>query len=700
MIWPAFINTALLGGLVAIGIPVLIHLMLKTKQRRMKFSTLRFFDFLDEEAVRSRKLRHWLLLLLRLLLILLLVLAFARPFLGAGVGAANNRRIPQAVFLLDRSLSLSARDAEGVRWERARTALRKILNGLPREARVSVIGCGGTAEFLAEPGPAAAALKALDSAKPTLAAGDLGDGFQLAARLFATDSARYSNTVYVVSDLQRSSSRKVGNVPLPPEVKVELVNIGDIHTPNVAVAEVQLAVASGQTSAVMVANFDAEDTGPLKVRLLVDGKEAAARDLQLRAAALTNLDFTLPRLSPGWHSAEIRVDGDDALAADNLRYQAIYAPPPLAVLVVEPRQGVKVYQEESFFVMSALDPWFGQTNAGMAGFTVEKTSPDELPRKLALAQGKSKYALVVAPGLKRWPSGASTALQTYLQAGGGLLLFLGEGVSANHYQTELGALVPGKLGVSESATDLDWRLWEFDKRSQVFAPFRQPNSGNLSVARFNRRFTLQTQEGDQVLARFQDGVPAILARVSGKGRVMLVNSTADTAWNDWPKHKTFLPWLHCAARYLCGRGAENEGARSAPLLAGMESSLSLGPEFKKAALRLTSPDGVEKPLTADDQGVLHDLDLAAPGFYKVRDAQGAEVRRLAVNVPTDESDLAAFAPADFEARLKRADNATPLAAAGLLLGGDAGHREFWRLLLLAGLLLMLAETILGNRTVP
>jgi hypothetical protein len=690
----------MLGGLVAAGIPVLIHLLLKTKQRKMRFSTLRFFDFLDQESVRSRKLRHWLLLLLRLILLVLLVLVFARPFLGDRAGAAAGHRTPQVVFLLDRSLSMEARDPEGVRWERARAAIRKSLSSLPREARVALIACGGTAEFLAEPGPAAEALKALEAAKQTPSAGELGDGFQLAARLFASDGARYSNTLCVVSDLQRASSRKVGNFPLPPEVAVEVVNVGDALAPNVAVTEMQLATASGQTSAVMVANFSDEDAGPFQARLLVDGKEAQAREIQVRGAAVTNVDFSLPRLTPGWHGAEVRVESKDALAADNVRFQAIYAPPPLPVLVVEPRRGVKVYQEESFFVVSALDPWFGLTNATGAGFAVEKAGPDDLARKLAVTGGKYPYELVVVPGLKQWPAGAAAALQAYVQAGGGLLLFLGDGVSANHYQTELGPLLPTRLGAMETAKDMDWRLWEFERRSPVFAPFRLPNSGNLAVARFTQRSALELQEGDQVLARFQDGVPAMVARTVGRGRVVLMNSSADAAWNDWPKHKTFVPWLHCAARFLAGRAAETEAARPAPLFCGMDTSLALGPEYKLGALRLVRPDGTEARVVADDQGAVHDLDLAMPGVYSLRQVQGAEVRRLAVNVPSSESDLAAFTAAEFQSRIAHADTASPAMAASLILGGDAGHREFWRLLLLSVLLLMLVETILSNRTVP
>lgn len=700
MLWPSFLNAALLGGLVAVGIPILIHLMLKTRQRRMKFSTLRFFDFLDEEAVRSRKLRHWLLLLLRLFIIVLLVFAFARPFLGNDSLLAGKQRPQVVIFLLDRSLSLTTRDAEGVRWERTRAAARKLLYTLPRDAKVGIVACGGHAEWLAQPGPATDALKVLDTTQPLMTGGDLGDALSLAARFFASQGAQASNTLFVMGDFQRTSARRVAEAFMPPNVRVEWFSAGEAHTPNLAVTELNLGAAIGQTSAVMVANFDEEDHGPVTTRLLVDGKALLSRTLCLSAGARSNLDITLPPLPPGWHSLSLRLEYDDPLPADNVRYQALYVPPPVPVLLVEPKTGAKVYQQETFFIRTALDPNFGDTNSGLAGFAVDTTPPDEINRHLMTGNAYGTYALVIVPALKRWPAGTSAALLAHVEKGGGLLLFAGEGLSVNHYTAELGPLLPGHLGASETAADLDWRIWEWDKRSPIFAPFRQPNSGSPSVARFFKRLNLQPREEDQVLARFQDGQTAMLLRSVGRGRVMFFNATADVQWHDWPRHKTFVPWLHSTARFLAGRNPELETLRSSSFLTGTETDLFLGKEWRGSSLKWVRPDGQEQTVKADEQGAVPNLEMTLPGLYSLRDPQNRELRRLAANVPPEESDLAAFTPQEMQARLVRADTSSPSLATAVLLAGETGHREFWRLLLLAGLLLMLTETIIGNRTVP
>src|SRR2546430_9118079 len=113
-----FTNVALLAGMGALVIPILIHLLLKRQKQRLRFSTIQFFMKQDEQASQRRRLRNWLLLAVRLLLLTLLVLAFARPYLKQAQVVAASHKPRTAVFVLDCSLSMQARTAEGVRWDR------------------------------------------------------------------------------------------------------------------------------------------------------------------------------------------------------------------------------------------------------------------------------------------------------------------------------------------------------------------------------------------------------------------------------------------------------------------------------------------------------------------------------------------------------------------------------------------------------
>jgi hypothetical protein len=82
----------------------------------------------------------------------------------------------------------------------------------------------------------------------------------------------------------------------------------------------------------------------------------------------------------------------------------------------------------------------------------------------------------------------------------------------------------------------------------------------------------------------------------------------------------------------------------------------------------------------------------------VLDKSGRENRRIAINLPEQESNLEALRPADFAQQLIRVqDNPKQTLAAGLF-GAQTDQREFWQALLLAALILLLAEPFIANRT--
>lgn len=77
------INASLLLGLVLAAVPVVLHLALRARPKRVEFPALRLLQARRPSNARRMQLRHWLLLLLRALLIAVLVLAVARPSLPA-----------------------------------------------------------------------------------------------------------------------------------------------------------------------------------------------------------------------------------------------------------------------------------------------------------------------------------------------------------------------------------------------------------------------------------------------------------------------------------------------------------------------------------------------------------------------------------------------------------------------------------------
>jgi hypothetical protein len=302
--------------------------------------------------------------------------------------------------------------------------------------------------------------------------------------------------------------------------------------------------------------------------------------------------------------------------------------------------------------------------------------------------------------MRELPEGSGRALLDFVRRGGGVLFFMGGGLNASRYNTEFQELLPATVGRLEGQSltvENYWHLGEIDLKSAPFAVFGQPHSGDLTLAEFWRRYTLAPEASAQVLARFDDGTPFLVCKNVGQGRVVLANTTADTGWTDWPKHKTFVPWLHSVCHYLAGDVLSPGIRPGESFLASTVAELDLGPGLGSQNFRARPPSGAELTVKTDVHGALQ-LPLEKPGFYAVEDSGGRVVRMLAVNSPRKESDLAAMNPQEFQQQLVRSQ-ARPegLWVANLLAPGRR-EKELWRVFMLGAAVLLVLETTLSNRT--
>ncbi|HEY8062452.1 MAG TPA: BatA domain-containing protein, partial [Gemmatimonadales bacterium] len=83
-----FLVPAILGGMLALGVPLLLHLRRRERERPMRFPSLMFLQRVTISTARRRRITDWPLLMLRALIVALAVLAFARPVIRPHPGAA------------------------------------------------------------------------------------------------------------------------------------------------------------------------------------------------------------------------------------------------------------------------------------------------------------------------------------------------------------------------------------------------------------------------------------------------------------------------------------------------------------------------------------------------------------------------------------------------------------------------------------
>jgi len=135
----SFLTPLFLIALAGLAVPVLLHLIQRERKQVVQFPSLMFLRRIPYQSVRRRRIRNWLLLLMRAAALALIVFAFARPFFrdaNPPASAAGGAR--EVVILVDRSYSMGYGD----RWARAIAAARNTIDGLRPVDRASVVFFG------------------------------------------------------------------------------------------------------------------------------------------------------------------------------------------------------------------------------------------------------------------------------------------------------------------------------------------------------------------------------------------------------------------------------------------------------------------------------------------------------------------------------------------------------------------------------
>jgi hypothetical protein len=667
-----FLVPAFLAGLTALLVPIVLHLRHRERDEPRRFPSLMFLRRIPIRTASRRRITDWLLLLLRAAAVVLLVAAFSRPFLGRTAAETATAPARAVVLLLDRSLSMGHTAV----WPAALDSARGIIAALAPADRIAVVLFDDEAE-VAQPlgSDHGAAMAAVNAARPS-SRGTRYAAALRAGRQILGGARGLVGEVLVVTDMQRSGLTGLAGLELPADLGVRAVLVSPAKRPNAALvgADIQ-RVADGERSRLLVAaRVLSRDLGaPRRTRLelSVNGRVAASREVTLPADGATMVTFDGVPMTAGQARATVALPADPLIADDTL-HLLVPAEDALPVLVLA-ASGARA--EETLFLERALaigrDPRFAvQRKTGAA-----------------LSAATLRDAAVVFLADTPVPGGSGgAALAAWVEAGGGLVEAAGRRLGARPPGL---SILPGRItGTVERLEDRGGAFGEVSLDHDVFAPFRAGGAAALGAARFLSYPRVEPGEGAEVIARFDDGAPALVEKARGRGRVLLLAAPLDAVTGDFPLQPGYLPFLRRLAVYASGHEA-----RPPWHIAG-ESGLIPGSARNPV---VSTPSGALLRPGADSTG--RALALQEAGFYDVYEgrAAGEPVETFAVNSPAAESDLTSADARELLLGVRRGDSAQMASAEPPAPREREGRQRIWRLLLGAVLLVLLVETVIANR---
>ena len=258
-----FLSPLFLLGALSVAIPVVLHLLKREPEARVKFPAVRLLRHAPVENTEKRRIRELLLLALRIAALVLLALAFARPFFTSDAASASGG---VTVVALDTSLSLSAPG----QFARAKTLAAEAIARAPAGDLVGVVTFAGTARSVAAPtADRALATAAVQAAAPGYGATRYRAALGAASAMIERRGASRA-TIVVVTDLQASGWDAGDHGSVPESAQVEVADVG-APPPNLAVTAVRV---QGDRLVAAIRNTGAQ-AREAHVRLAVDGRSVS-----------------------------------------------------------------------------------------------------------------------------------------------------------------------------------------------------------------------------------------------------------------------------------------------------------------------------------------------------------------------------------------------------------------------------------------
>ena len=638
----SFFAPVLLFGLFAALLPVLIHLLNRRRHRTIQWAAMQFLLKATQESRGAKKLKHFLILLMRALAVAGLVFVIARPVMSGLLGWGGGS-IDTVVLLLDRSASMELREGQSQSSKRE-FILQRIassMNELP-EADLVLID---SATLTAQDVPSPEVLPELLGTAPTATASNI-PALITAGLDYIQEGQPGRTELWLASDQQRASwspddgrwdaiaatydtlenvSLRVLNLKAPPANNVSL----QLRNARRVGPELQLTLELARR----------ESRGPitLPVTYSLNGTELAETITLEGQSLIFQKRFDLSnRTGPGFGSAQISGDPN---TSDNQIFFTYPADQPVRTLIVT--EDLELRRPLEFM---AAPPEFGN-------FQTETVSP------VSFASANLQNVATILWQSTLPTDESATALESFIREGGTALFF----PSAQDDETEF--------------LQLQWSTLEQAPRDQFFivAEWNRDDgpladgvdSTALPVDRVRAVQRRQFAGDLRNLALWDDGAALIGRRIIDQGAVYFVSTLPLYEWSNLADGDVLLP----ALQRIIQDGSDR--------LSG-QGSLAAGSEMTKAfpGEVVTSVDGAEAPSTP----------ILQAGLYRYDD------RVTAINRPSSEDEWAVLDEASLRELLRgtnasffdqtAAESETPLL------------REIWKVFLALALIFLIVEAIL------
>ncbi len=671
-----FLQPFVLWGLLAISLPVIIHLFRFRRYKTIYFSNIAVLKSVKSETKKQSQLKHLLVLLSRILAVIMLVLAFAQPVIPdqderSGVSDRGQKHI---TVYLDNSLSMQIPGENGMLLSEAKKQALDIAReyGAAERFRLVTNDFEASRKRFTDMESFISQVEAVELSAVTRLFQDVWQRIQ--------DVDAVNHQVFLLSDYQKSVFQKEEQ-ETDSAARLSLVSYQGAKPANLYIDSCwfenpTLQVNSNAKLKVQIRNSGTQDYEKIPLTLKINGNQRAISSFSIPAGGKAEATLSFLNRHTGYHEGELHIE-DSPITFDNYFYFSFYIRAQTKVL--------EIFGEEPSPFLERL---FGR---------------DSLIRYQSVGRQKINYSklpenhLIILNGLTSVPSGLLRALEPANQ-NSDIVLIPSEDMEINR---RLAGLF--NIGQFAEVDTGDFQVGSLAEKHLLFDNvfYERINSNRdkkFDLPKVSRYFRIAPSAESNVVMRLENGNPFLLHRRTNSQHIYVLAASLNSSSTNLPRHPLFVPLFHRMA-------VVSQKTERLYYLTDKEQTIPVGTEMgegnmEKVRLKKSGdgPESIPALIRRNNRLFIRPY-VEEPGHYHLMQ-DTARVKVITFNSDPLESELAVMSQQEMEewASSVFPDNAQIFLNAGTgqqdsVTKSSAGN-ELWRMFLWLTLFFVAVEVFL------
>lgn len=656
-----FLNPAILFGLFAASIPLILHLINLRRNKQVEFSSNRFLEELKKSNIRNVKIRNLILLLLRMLIIGCLVFAFSRPVIESDIAITGELQPSSNIIIVDNSYSMELPTDKGDALSTAKNKAKDILDVLPSQSEAVVLSTEAlnTAQFSSDK-----SFLYDDIDRIALSKGVLNTDLINSSIERLLNKASYAGrNIFLLSDNQKiNQSIGTDDIIFDYDISGRLPkDINNLAIDSI-ILDTDLIIPNGEVNvSVFISNTGNTSELGRTVELSLDEKISGNQtfDIEPGQSIAVTFQVTVPSSGLIKLSAELE---KDLIQSDNRNFLAFSAPP-------FPRIAVLGTDDSWLYLRGLLS-------------SIPDADVSYLTNTTFKSEDISGYGLLIISS-GAYDENTLNLAREYIGQGIPALIFAPTETS-DRFSGFISSL--GFVSPTWNNIDGDISSVVIDDKHPSLANVYSENTGSIQDLSISKILSVS---GGESFVR-AGGYP-IFTSYSNRNqniRSIFIGVSSDLSYSDFPVTKIFAPYIYRSILYL-------SGIEPNPSVFRVDSEVMLEVPISYDILNVTDNSGlsISLPVTSyGSTGYIEIDNIDQVGNYTVNDNNENLVTTFTVTHNPLESELE-FSSSGLPANYTIIDDDTNISD---YLTGVAGQKEIWQIFIILAILLAISEMLVGN----